>query len=119
MGEITVNVQSAAPTNVTLLFRSSEDSDLIQLPLAEPHGHAIAAVLAADPFPNKPGALSHRIIEVSETPGQPRKATILSSKGRSRAKSAVEVPEYMYLLIWNCWRQGKLPYALPSEVLRR
>lgn len=119
MGEITVNVQSAAPTNVTLLFRSSEDSDLIQLPLAEPHGHAIAAVLAADPFPNKPGALSHRIIEVSETPGQPRKATILSSKGRSRAKSAVEVPEYMYLLIWNCWRLGKLPYALPSEVLRR
>ena len=119
MGKITVTVQSAAHTSVTLLFHGSDDSDLIQLPLAEPHGHAIAAILAADPFPRKPGALSHRIIEVSETPGQPRKATILSSKGHSRTKTAVEVPESMYLLIWNCWRQGKLPYALSSEALRR
>ena len=119
MGEITVTVQSAAPTSFTLLFQSSGDSDLVQLPLGREHGSAIASVLATDPFPKKPGMLSHRIIEVSETPGEPRKATILTSKGRSRAKSAVEVPESVYLLIWNCWRQGKLPYALSREALRR
>ena len=119
MGEITVTLQSASPTGVTLLFVKDGDSDLVEFPLSQEHGSAFNAIYASDPFPQKRGTLLRQIIELSESPGKPRRAVVLTSKGRSRRKAAAAVPNELYLLIWNCWHHRKLPYALDPSTCRR
>jgi len=119
MGEITVTLQSASPTGVTLLFAQDGDSDLVDFQLSPDYALPFNAIYAADPFHHKRGTLRREIIKVSETPGKPRRAVIRTSKGRSRHKSAAAVPNELYLLIWNCWHHRKLPYALDPSACRR
>jgi hypothetical protein len=118
MSEVTVTLQSASPTGVVLLFTQKGDSDLVDFPLAPEHAMWFNTIYATDPFPQKLGSLRREIIEMSECPGEPRRAVVRTSKGRSRHKSLASIPNELYLLIWNCWRQRKLPYALDTSVCR-
>lgn len=119
MGEITVTLQNASPTGVTLLFMKDGDSDLVEFSLSQEHASAFNEIYASDPFPQKRGTLRRQIIEVSESPGEPRRAVVRTSKGRSRQKAAAVVPHELYLLIWNCWHHRKLPYALDTSTCRK
>ena len=118
MSEVTVILKSASPTGVVLLFTQNGDSDLVDFPLGSEHAVWFDSIYTNDPFPQKRGTLRREIIEMSESPGEPRRAVVRTSKGRSRHKSLAAIPNELYLLIWNCWHHRKLPYALDPSVCR-
>ena len=72
-----------------------------------------AGLLLHDPFPQRSGALSFKVVEAATILDGRRvsQVTVQIEKGKSRVKRAVEVPEQVRSRIEAIWQQGTVRQA--------
>jgi hypothetical protein len=119
MDSFLITIEETKPSSVTLLFELAGEHDRVVVPLEPDQAAHFIVVTSTDPFPSRPGTCKYQVIETSKARGKPLRATIRTLKGRSRAKSDVEIPREMYLLIWNCWHNQRLPREMPLASKQR
>ena len=109
MSQVDVILEKASNDGVTLAFVHCGNHELVDFSLSHEQALGFSSIYATDPFPGTIGTLHHEIIELFDLP---KRAVVLTSKGKSRRKTKTEISNDLYFLIRGCWRGNALPSAL-------